>query len=110
MKCYHGTSIEKWNLIQEDGQLWGYNIYKNPDGSEYRSYRYTYLSPEIKIAEEYGDVILEIDYEPVGVDGTETDNFCFDYDIPMDELKKGAYCWQFSVFIPISLDKVKRIK
>ena len=48
MKCYHGTSIEKWNLIQEDGQLWGYNIYKNPDGSEYRSYRYTYLSPEIK--------------------------------------------------------------
>lgn len=109
MIFYHGTSEEKWALIQKEGVLWGYNTYKNPDGSTYRSYRYTYLTPEIEIAKNFGIVILEIEYEPVGVNGKGIDNYCFEHEIPEEERKRGAICWQFSVFIPISLDKIKRI-
>ena len=109
MKFYHGTSEENWKLIQEEGILWGYNIYKNKDGSTYRSYRYTYLTPEIEIAKKYGNIILEVEYEPIGVDGRGIDNYCFDYQIPEEERKKGAICWQFSVFIPISLNKIKKL-
>lgn len=109
MIFYHGTSEDKWKLIQEEGVLWGYNIYKDENGNPYRSYRYTYLTPDIEIAKNFGDIILEVEYEPVGVDGTATDNYCFEYEIPKEELEKGAYCWQFSVFIPIELNKIKRI-
>lgn len=100
MKCYHGTSEEKWKLIQEEGVLWGYNTYTNPDGSTYRSYRYTYLSPDLEISKNYGNIVLEIDYEPTGITGI--DNYGFDP-------PEGETCWQFSVFIPIELNKVKRI-
>lgn len=109
MIFYHGTSEEKWALIQKEGVLWGYNIHKNPDGSTYRGYRYTYLTPDIEIAKKYGDVVLEIEYKPVGVNGMGIDNYCFEHEIPEEERKKGAICWQFSVFIPITLDKIKRI-
>lgn len=102
MKFYHGTSLEKWKLIQKEGVLWGYNIHKNPDGSTYRGYRYTYLTPDIKIAEKYGDVLLEVEYDPVGVDGRGIDNYGFDP-------PPGQICWQFSVFLPISIDRAKRI-
>jgi len=102
MKFYHGTSEEKWKLIQKEKILWGYNIYKNADGSTYRSYRYTYLTPEIEVAEKYGDVLLEVEYEPVGVDGQRIDNYGFDP--PSDQT-----CWQFSVFIPITINNVKKL-
>ena len=99
MKFYHGTSEKNWKLIQEEGVLWGIG----------RSYRYTYLTPEIGIAKGYGDVILEVDYIPVGIDGNAIDNYCFEHEIPKEEREKGAICWQFSVFIPIDIKKVKRI-
>jgi hypothetical protein len=103
MIFYHGTSEEKWTLIQEECKLWGYNIYQDESGNPYKSYRYTYLTPNIEIAKQFGDVILEVEYNPVGVDGTKTDNYGFNP-------PKGEYCWQFSVFIPISLKNIKRIK
>ena len=102
MKFYHGTSEEKWKKIQEEGVLWGYNIHKNPDGTEYRGYRYTYLTPEIEVANEYGDVLLEVEYDPVGIDGRGIDNYGFDP-------PEGQTCWQFSVFIPIPIKNVMRV-
>jgi hypothetical protein len=102
MKFYHGTSKEKWNAIQKEGVLWGYNTYSNPDGTTYRGYRYTYLTPEIDVAKKHGDTILEIEYEPVGVDGRGIDNYGFNP--PENET-----CWQFSVFVPIGLNNIKRI-
>ena len=93
MKFYHGTSKENWDLIQKEGVLWGY---KNP------SHRYTYLTPEIEVAEKYGSIVLEIDYEPVGINGKCIDNYGFDP-------PKGQTCWQFSVFVPINLKKVTKI-
>lgn len=88
MKFYHGTTKEIWELIKEEGVLWGKH-----------SYRYTYLTPEIEIAKAYGNVILEIDYDPVG---KEIDNYGFNP-------PEGETCWQFSVFIPIPLQKIKQL-
>ena len=102
MIFYHGTSEEKWKLIQEEGVLWGYNIYEDENGKPYKSYRYTYLTPDIDVAKRFGNVLLEVEYEPVGVDGTKTDNYGFNP-------PPGMNCWQFSVFVPIDLKFVKRI-
>jgi len=48
------------------------------------------------------EVILEVEYEPVGIDGRGIDNWVF-------ETPPGTTCWQFSVFIPIPLSACKRI-
>lgn len=96
MKFYHGTTKEKWLMIKDEGVLWGKH-----------SYRYTYLTPDLEMAEKYGDIVLEVDYNPVGVgnllNGKTIDNYGFNPPL-------GQYCWQFSVFIPIPIDKCKVIK
>lgn len=105
MKLYHGTSEESWILIQEEQVLWdGYSWHETGGKS---GYRYTYLTPEIDIAMEFGSVVLEVEYEPVGIDGREIDNYVFPHEIPPDP--PGMICWQFSVFVPIPIDQVGRI-
>ena len=112
MKFYHGTTRESWNKIQEEGVLWGYRVY---DGKPTLGYRYTYLTPDLEVAEKLGskEVILEVEYDPIGVgnkvNGKTIDNYAFGPD-PEQQVKPGDHCWQFSVFVPIGLDKVKRIK
>ena len=91
MKFYHRTTEEKWKKIQEEGILFGMHD----------SYRYTYLSSE-DVGDSFGNILLEVDYVPVGINGKNIDNYGFDP-------PEGEYCWQFSVFIPISIDKVKHI-
>lgn len=86
---YHGTSKENWKKIQKEGILWGIG----------NSYRYTYLTPEIEVAEKYGDVILQVKYKPTGINGI--DNYGFNP-------PEGQTCWQFSVFVPIELKNVKQ--
>lgn len=88
---WHGTSKEAWLAIQEEGVLWG-----NAGGS----YRYTWLTPHREVAEQYGPVLLRVQYRPVGIDGSATDNYGFDP-------PSGCTCWQFSVFVPIPLEKLK---
>lgn len=106
---YHGTSQKNWKKIKKEGVLWGYNTHVDPNGKKYRGYRYTYLTPDIDIAKEYGEILLEVNYKPVGVNGQQIDNYCFDYEIPKKDRKQGAYCWQFSVFVPIELKQVNQI-
>ena len=101
MIFYHGTTEEKWKLIQEEGVLWGFNVYSN-DCEIYRSYRYTYLSPLKNVSKVYGDVLLEVEYDPIGIDGRGIDNYGFNP-------PKGQICWQFSVFVPISIENVNQI-
>jgi len=79
MKFYHRTTSEAWEAIQREGVLWGVGM----------SYRHTYLSPE-PFDESYGDVLLEVLYEP----GSMKDNY-------------ADGCWQFTVFEPIPLSCVK---
>ena len=109
MKFYHGTSRENWNKILDEGVLWGYRTYKNLDGTEYNRYRYTYLTPNIEIACMYGNTIIEVQYNPVGVDGNIIDNYCFEHQIPEEERRNGSKCIQFSVFVPIDLKNIKRL-
>ena len=102
MIFYHGTTEENWKKIQAEGVLWGIPTpMLDRKGKPYKLHRYTYLSPHMNVAEAIGNVILEVEYEPVGIDGTGTDNYGFNP-------PKGQTCWQFSVFIPIPLKKVKR--
>lgn len=91
MIFYHGTKNEIWGRIKKEGVLWGVH-----------SYRYTYLSPYKEVAEVYGDILLEVEYNPVGIDGNGIDNYGFNP-------PPGESCWQFSVFIPIHISKVKQI-
>ena len=102
MKFYHGTTEENWKKIQAEGILWGGDTYHKTRGKQ--GYRYTYLTPYLEVAEQYGskEVILEVEYDPVGVDGRGIDNYGFNP-------PQGQTCWQFSVFIPIGLEKVRRL-
>ena len=98
MTFYHGTSKENWELIQKEGVLYGGYTYHRTKGKE--GYRYTYLTPFRDIAEQYGNVTLKVEYTPVGVNGKGIDNYGFNP-------PPGEVCWQFSVFIPIPVNKVK---
>lgn len=97
MIFYHRTTEEAWTSIRAEGVLWGVPKYcKNYP-------RHTYLSPACYVANEsYGTVLLEVEYDPVGIDGTGTDNYGFDP-------PEGMVCWQFSVFVPIPLERVRRV-
>jgi len=81
MKWYHGTTPEKWALIQREGVLWGER------GTPSRC---TYLAADKKEASSYGSVVLEVEYEPK----SGTDNWIPD-------------CWQIRVYSPIPLECVR---
>lgn len=88
---FHGTTAEAWAAIQAEGVLWGV-----PDTPGYP--RYTYLTPHLEVAQAIGDgTVLAVEYEPVGV-GSRIDNYGFDP-------PPGQTCWQFSVFVPIPVDR-----
>ncbi len=98
---YHQTTSEAWADIQAEGFLWGKpsSWLRGYQGA----YRYTYLAPVLWFLGEPGyDVTLEVEYDPIGCDGTGRDNFGFNP-------PKGEYCCQFSVFHPIPIDKVRRV-
>ncbi len=90
MIFYHGTETDTWCKIKKS-VLWG--IPADIPGVPPCGYRYTYLTPNIIMAAQYGAVTLEIEYEPSGLP---RDNYGFDP-------PQGQYCWQFSVFVPIKL-------
>ena len=77
--------------------MWGGDTWHKTQGGQ--GYRYTYLTPEIGVAKEYGEVLLAVEYHPVGV-GSGIDNYGFNP-------PPGQTCWQFSVFIPISIEKCR---
>lgn len=97
MKFYHGTTEENWEQIQKDGQLFGYDrILSNDRKTVLQEFRKTYLATDMEEAECYGDVVLEVEYDPY---------------------KKGARCnsfnedcWQIRVYEPIPISNIKRIK
>jgi len=74
--------MEKWRKIQGEGILWGMRSAPS---------RCTYLTPLIEEARRYGDVVLEVKYDPT----TEGKNNYFP-----DE-------WQHREYNPIPLSKVR---
>lgn len=77
MKFYHGTSLESWHAIQAEGVLWGQRNLPS---------RCTYLALNAEEAQQYGEVVLEVDYEPKSL----TDNWTED-------------CWQVRVYDPLTM-------
>ena len=89
MIFYHGTSLENWKLIQEEGILFG-KLFVNDKLIS----RCTYLATDLNEAKCYGDVILEVEYNP------------------FKRNKKNNYiegCWQFRVYEPIPIQNVRKI-
>lgn len=89
MKWYHGTSKEKWDLIKKEGVLFGF------DKFEYNAPRKTYLATNIEEAKYYGDVLLEIEYNPFV--HPKMNNYVPD-------------CWQIRVYEPILIENIKCLK
>ena len=106
MIFYHGTSEDNWKTIQKDGQLFGRRYIVNSSGSIVKELqRCTYLAVEKEEAMYYGDVVLEVRYNPYNKNGS----------IKKDKSNRQLNnyvpgCWQVRVYEPISLDNIKRIK
>lgn len=78
MIFYHGTSKENWNAIQREGVLFNGRV--------------TYLAVDMEEAKCYGNVVLQVEYDP-----TTHPN--------MNNYVDG--CWQFRVYEPITIENIK---
>ena len=96
MKFYHGTTLENWEKIQKEGILFGVRVVLDKNGnvsSKYKTQRTTYLTTTIEEAKCYGDIVLEVEYDP------------------SLQPKKNNYvdgCWQLRVYEPIPLINIKQ--
>jgi hypothetical protein len=86
MIWYHGTSKECWKKIQAEGVLFGVRGF----GAD----RCTYLSTNIQEAQCYGEIVLQVDYDPF---------------INSKDNNYVDGCWQIRVYEPITIDKIKVI-
>lgn len=95
MKFYHGTSESNWKKIQEEGLLFGRRYITDDNEDIVKEVpRCTYLATSIDEAKCYGDVVLEVEYNP-HIDSTKN-NY-----VPN--------CWQVRVYEPISITNIKRL-
>ena len=85
MKFYHGTDEATWGTIQKEGMLWGVRPLAKS--------RATYLALSKEEAKQYGNVVLEVEYDPNPGD----DNYHPD-------------AWQLRVYVPILMNKVRRVR
>lgn len=98
MTFYHATSRESWKKIQEEGILFGKRYIVDNTGKVIREVqRCTYLAVELEDAVPFGDVLLQVDYDPFKNKSKKTHN----------NYKEG--CWQIRVYEPILLKDVKLI-
>lgn len=89
MTFYHGTTQKIWEKIQKEGILFGKRAV---NCSQYHPSRCTYLTPVIEEAMCYGDILLQVEYDP--------------YVNPKENnYTEGG--WQVRVYEPIPLSKIK---
>ena len=93
MIFYHGTSKENWNTIQKEGILWGRRYITTNNGIKEVD-RCTYLAVDKEEAEQYGDVVLKVEYNPF-INPTHNNYI--------------ENCWQVRVYEPIPLTDIERI-
>ena len=90
MTFYHGTTEEAYKKIVNEGILYGVRgIFQGHEID-----RCTYLAVDIEEAKQYGDVLLQVEYDPF------VNNKYNNY-------KEG--CWQFRVYEPIPLQNIIRL-
>jgi len=88
MTLYHGTSKSVWKQIQNEGILWGIRIIPGFNPS-----RCTYLATDKEEAEQYGSIIIEVDFDK-------------QRDTPNNYVDG---CWQVRVYCPIPLSRLKLV-
>ena len=93
MIFYHGTSENTWKEIQKEGILWGRRGIIQKDGSVKEVDRCTYLAVEKEEAKKYGDVTLQVEYNPFN----NTNNNYLDG------------CWQVRVYEPIPISNIIKL-
>ena len=93
MTFYHGTSENNWKEIQKEGVLWGRRGIIQEDGTVKEVDRCTYLALEKEEAKEYGDVLLQVEYDP--------------FKSSHNNYKEG--CWQVRVYEPIPLQNIIKL-
>ena len=95
MIFYHGTTTENWDVIQKEGMLFGRRFVVDNKGNIIKDVgRCTYLAVDYKEACCYGDIVLEVEYDPFKHE--RYNNYC-----------KG--CWQVRIYEPILLKDVKNL-
>ena len=105
MKFYHGTSEEKWKAIQEEGILFGRRYVTDNKGNITKEVdRCTYLATDIEEAQQYGDIVLEVEYNPYNDKGIVKKD---KRGIPINNYIPN--CWQVRVYEPIPLTDIKQI-
>lgn len=96
MVFYHGTSKESWNAIRKEGVLYGRRFVVDDKGNIIKEVdRCTYLAVDLEEAKCYGDVVLQVEYNP------------------FEHKEKNNYingCWQVRVYEPIPISKIQEIK
>lgn len=96
MTFYHGTSKENWDSIQKEGILYGRRYITNNNGNIIKEIdRCTYLATDLEKAKCYGNVILQVKYDP------------------FKHKKKNNYidgCWQVRVYEPIAISEIQEVK
>ena len=108
MIFYHGTSEDNWKQIQKEGLLWGRRYVTDGNGNIIKEVsRCTYLAKEQSVAEEFGEVILEVEYNPLNSRGRnrrdKRNHLLNNYDPHPD-------AWQLRVYEPIPIENIKRLK
>lgn len=92
MIFYHGTSQENWKAIQQEGFLYGRRYIIDNNGNIIKEVdRCTYLATDLEEAKYYGEVVLQVEYDP-------------------KSSKHNNYvdgCWQLRVYEPIPLSQIK---
>ena len=94
MIFYHGTSKENWTAIQQEGFLYGRRYIIDNNGKPIKEVdRCTYLATDLEEAKCYGEVVLQVEYNP--------------FLSKRNNYKDG--CWQVRVYEPISIEQIKVI-
>lgn len=103
MRFYHGTSKKNWKAIQKEGFLFGRRFVTDNDGNIIKEVdRCTYLAVDLEEAKQYGEVVLEVEYNPFNEDGSiRTDKRHSPLNNYISE------CWQMRVYEPIPIENIK---
>lgn len=105
MKYYHGTNKQGWEDIKKEKQLLGYPRKAYSQKLTKSDSRITCLTPDINEAKCYGNIILEVEYMPIGkINKNIVDNFCFE-----GIISKYEHIWELKVLVPIHIDQIKKL-
>jgi len=95
MIFYHGTTKESWETIQQEGFLYGRRYIVDNNGKIVQEVsRCTYLATDLEEAKHYGEVVLQVEYDPKSSKHRNYNNYVDD-------------CWQLRVYEPIPLSQIK---